>query len=71
VGKLSFNWSTGEWEGRLLHIQLLGASVFKMGLYSPWIFGVSLPLGAVLFLVNRKDLAVPAPPARPTTPPVQ
>jgi len=60
VGKLSLNWSTGEWSAQVLAFQLLGVSMFKTGLYAPWILGVSFPLGAAWFLLRRKSLA-PAP----------
>jgi len=42
-----------------------------MGIYSPWIIGVSWPLGAALFLINRKALTLPATPAAPPPLPAQ
>lgn len=65
VGKLSLNWSTGELGYQLLAFQLFGASLMKSGLYAPWLMGVSFPLGAVIFLLNRKSLTLPAPDSSP------
>lgn len=56
VMTLHLNWSNGEMNFQLLGVQLLGASCFRSGLVGPWIFGVSFPLGAVLFLIKRRRL---------------
>lgn len=56
VMTLRLNWSTGEMGFQLVSVQLLGASFFRSGLVGPWIFGVSFPLGAVLFLIKRRRL---------------
>jgi hypothetical protein len=56
VMTLHLNWSTGGMSFQLLGVQLLGASCFRNGLVGPWIFGVSFPLGAVLFLIKRRRL---------------
>jgi hypothetical protein len=60
------NWTTGQMDYVLINFQLLGASVFKVGPYAPWIIGVSLPIGAIVFLLRRKSLLLPASPANPT-----
>ena len=60
VMTLRLNWSTGGMSFQLLGVQLLGASFFRSGLVGPWIFGVSFPLGAVLFLIKRRRLMVQA-----------
>lgn len=56
VCTLHLNWSTGEMSFQLLGLQLFGASCFRNGLVGPWVFGVSFPLGAVLFLIKRRGL---------------
>jgi len=59
-GKLTVNWTTGQWGLSLLHVQAFSASAFAP-LYSPWMIGVSLPLGAILFLLRRDSLQSPSP----------
>lgn len=54
------NWTTGELSWQLINIQLLGTSVVKFGIYAPWIFAISLPIGAVTFLLRRERLLVTA-----------
>jgi len=53
--QLSFNWTTGELAFRTFAIELLGASFVKAGPFAPIILTVSFPLGAVWFLVRRKQ----------------
>jgi len=55
VGQFAVNWTTGQWNLNLLHLQLLGAGAFSP-LYGAWIVSVSLPLGAIVFLFRRKKL---------------
>jgi hypothetical protein len=64
LGFITFrlNWTTGQMDYALINFQLLGAGVFKAGPYAPWIIGVSLPIGAIVFLFKRKRLAVPVSP---------
>jgi len=56
IGKLSVNWATGQWAFMALAAQLFSASAAAMPTYSPWMISVSVPLGAILFLVNRRRL---------------
>lgn len=58
-GKLAMNWTTGQWDFSPLSFQLFSASAFAP-LYGPWTLGVSVPLGAVFFLLLRKRLRAPA-----------
>jgi hypothetical protein len=58
LGKLSVNWTTGQWGFMALAAQLFGVSAAAASPYSPWIVSVSLPIGAVLFLINRRKLRV-------------
>jgi hypothetical protein len=52
ISRLGVNWATGQIDFRLFAVQVLSASAFAES-YRPWIISVSLPLGAILFLVNR------------------
>lgn len=63
-GKLGFNWTTGQilFNPLSFSVQLFGVAVFKQGLYAPWIMSISLPLGALIFLMKKKTLAVVQPP---------
>ena len=58
VGKLTMNWTTGQLTTHPLAFQLLGASYFRPGLYGPWLFSASWPLGAVIFYFRRKRLQI-------------
>jgi hypothetical protein len=60
VGKLAVNWTTGAWGFALAYVQLLGASAFAP-LYGPWTLAVSVPLGAIVFLMVRNRLRVSVP----------
>ena len=76
IGKVTMNWSTGKlsliqetvnatgghsYNFDFLSFQLFGASAFAQP-YGPWILSVSLPFGAILFLLKRKSLAGGTPP---------
>jgi len=52
-GKIAVNWTTGEWSIAPFFVQLLGASAFAP-LHGPWTIGVSLPVGALMFLIYRR-----------------
>ena len=54
-GKLSVNWATGQWGVMVLAAQLFSASA-TAAYFGPWIVTVSLPVGAVLFLIRRRRL---------------
>jgi hypothetical protein len=51
LAKLNLDWTTGQMGFRLIAFQIPGAGISKMGLYAPWILSVSVPLGAILFLI--------------------
>jgi len=53
IGKFTVNWTTGQWGIAPLSFQLFGASLFAPP-YGAWLISVSLPLGAILFLLRRK-----------------
>ena len=48
-----FNWSSGAWILQPVSLQLLGAGFSKNGPVAPWMFTLSLPVGALLFLLRR------------------
>jgi len=58
-GKLSVNWTTGQWGFMPASIQLFSSSAAAQ-LYGPWIVAVSFPLGALWFLLRRKHLIASA-----------
>ncbi|HKS54525.1 MAG TPA: hypothetical protein VJS12_04525 [Steroidobacteraceae bacterium] len=53
VGKFEFNWTTGDWAVSTLYVQLLSASVITDA-QGAMILAVSVPLGAILFLLRRQ-----------------
>ena len=58
LGQLSLNWTTGDLDYRIARVQMLGSAYLKQGLYAPWILSVSVPLGAIVFLIRRNKLRV-------------
>ena len=60
VGTLAVNWTTGHWAFQLVSVQLLSASAWAPE-YGTWTISVSLPLGAILFVLRRKELEVSGP----------
>jgi len=55
-GRYSFNWTSGQMGFQPLFIHLIPTSVFKHGLYSPWIIYISVPVGALLFILKRRKI---------------
>ncbi|MGD8786938.1 MAG: hypothetical protein PVJ60_05900 [Phycisphaerales bacterium] len=51
-GRLSFNWTSGQMGYQPLFIQLIPTSAFK-GLYAPLFIYISVPVGALLFILKR------------------
>ena len=66
IGKLSVNWGNGQWNIMPLSFQLFGASAVAQN-YGPWMLSVSVPLGAILFLLRRKKSAEPPSGSSPDT----
>ena len=52
------NWTTGEIFFTPLAIQVPAAGA-NAQFYGPWLVYVSIPLGAIMFLMMRKRLVVP------------
>lgn len=64
-GNLGVDWTTGQWGFHLLAFQVFSASA-TAAFYGPWTISVSLPVGAVVFLIYRRKLAAETqPPAAP------
>ena len=59
VMQFDLNWTTGQWDFKPLSIVLLGTGYRAAGPYAPWVLNFGLPLGACVFLANRKRLQVP------------
>jgi hypothetical protein len=57
VCKFSIDWTSGQWLFLPLSVELLGAGA-TAPFYGPWTLSVSLPLGALLFLLLRKKLSL-------------
>ncbi len=55
IGKLTVNWTTGQWNFAPLSFQLFGAGSFAPP-YGAWLISISLPLGAIMFLFRRMNL---------------
>lgn len=54
-GKVAVNWSTAQITFEPLSVQLFSAGAYSP-LYGQWTLAVSLPIGAIMFLVKRKRL---------------
>lgn len=55
IGRFAINWTSGQWAVTPLSIELLGAGATAAP-YGPWTLYVSIPLGAILFLLMRPRL---------------
>ncbi len=55
IGKFGINWTTGQLLITPVAIQFFSAGAFAP-FYGPWTISVSLPLGAIMFLVLRNRL---------------
>lgn len=54
--KFSVDWTTGQCGIMPLSFQLLGAGAFAPA-YGSWVISISLPLGAIIFMLKRKGLS--------------
>lgn len=69
VTTLRFDWSSGHFAFQPLSVQLFSGSAVAQA-YGPWVFGLSIPLGAIWFLaVRRRLIAASMPPRLPGTHP--
>jgi hypothetical protein len=53
-GQFTMNWTTGEVRSLPISIQLLGAGAQTASPYAPWLVSFSAPLGALIFLYQRR-----------------
>jgi hypothetical protein len=67
IGTFSVNWTTGDSHVAFLTFDFIGASIVRAG-YGPWIVSVSLPLGALVFLLRPGRKGASSPPAGPASP---
>jgi len=65
IGKLGVDWSTGEVSVMPLSVQIFSASAMA-AFPGPWMVAVSLPLGAIVFLLRRRRDFADNRPAMPT-----
>lgn len=63
-GQFQLNWTTGHFNFQPISFVIPGASFFRPGMYSPWVLGVAIPVGAIVFLIFRRKLLRPALPER-------
>jgi len=57
--RVTLNWTTGVLNITPVSFQMLGLAISKQGLYAPWLVQVSVPLGAIIFLLKRKKWLAP------------
>lgn len=55
VFRFTANWTTGQWSYTPLAVQVPPVMWFCMP-YGPWMVQITIPLGAIAFLVSRKKL---------------
>lgn len=53
VGRLAINWTTGEMALTPFAVHIPCASATEVPAYGPWVVSISLPLGAVIFLLKK------------------
>jgi hypothetical protein len=75
VGRLAINWTTRELTFTPMAVHIPCASATAVPAYGPWVVAISLPLGAILFLIKRswsltpgEVRSSPAEPLPPTLP---
>ena len=61
VTEFQLNWTTGEIGFKLLNVSLLAAGFAKFSPVSPLILKVGVPLGAIIFLLERSRWLRPPP----------
>ena len=61
VTEFQFNWSAGEIGFQALNISLLAAGFAKLSPISPLILKAGIPLGAIVFLLERSRWLRPPP----------
>lgn len=54
--RFALNWNTGDIDFKLLNFSILGGGAIKESIYAAWYIYFSLPIGAVIFWIKRRDL---------------
>jgi hypothetical protein len=67
VGKLALNWTTGDVSFTPLSLQIPCGRAIAEPVYGPFVLSVSLPLGAILFLVKRRQIVSASEEQSPST----
>ena len=57
IGGITLNWTTGDFFINPLYFQLFGSGYARLSPYSPVMLKISLPLGAILFLLLKEKLS--------------
>lgn len=63
-GQLGLNWTTGDLSFNPVSFQLFSSSIFS-AFNGPWTLSISIPVGAIVFLVKRNELKADETPADP------
>jgi len=53
---IGLNWTTGKMFTQLISIRLFGVGALTASPYAPWIIKLSIPVGAIQFLIMRKRI---------------
>jgi len=56
VGNYSLYWTSGNMVFQPFTIMLFSAGFSKSGFYGPWIFTISVPIGALVFILMRRKI---------------
>lgn len=56
IGSVAINWTTGEVFTKVATIKLLGFSATAASEYAPFIFSLTLPIGAIIYWSKRSQL---------------
>jgi hypothetical protein len=59
--QVSLNWANGAIAVQPLSFMLLGASFMQANPYAPYVFALTVPVGALAFLLMRRSLAAGTP----------
>ena len=59
VFQLRLDWASGRFDLQPISFLLFGASAFRASPYAAWVLGCAVPLGAIIFLLRRRNLILP------------
>lgn len=63
-GQFEINWSSGQWDFHPLSVLVLGAGLWRHGVYGSWILKFGIPVGAMVFLARMPWLWRPEEPPK-------